>query len=426
MVAEPRIAPGRADELRALYFLALELSDLRDVDAVLDLALRQCLELTGSSFGFIGLTIETRDALEIVAIQGFHPTSDFYARHRMIPLRPNVFARAVLEDRPVRSVDASVDPARVGQPRGHPVVRTFLGAPLRCDDRPIGMIGVANRDVPYEDEHERLLGTYAAQVAIVIRNAQLYEELERTNEQLEYLVAERTRELRRTTEQLHRQAQVLASVLSETVDVQERERRRIAQELHDGVNQMLVGAMLELGSALRRIDEGTPATAVADGLHLVAETLRQVEGEIRRVVHDLHPPALVGLGLPAAVRRLAERFTRIYGIPCEVTVEGEPKRLGARREIHLYRVIQEALRNAGSHADASTVTVRLRFDTAGLTVSVADDGRGFRLDGPDAVAEHLGLSGMRWRAEALGGCWEVVTAPGAGTTVTVSVREDES
>jgi GAF domain-containing protein len=72
-----------------------------------------------------------------------------------IPLRPNIFARVVLENRSVRSDDATSDPQRVGQPDGHPPVGAFLGVPLRIQDRPIGMIGVANRPEPYDDEHEQ-------------------------------------------------------------------------------------------------------------------------------------------------------------------------------------------------------------------------------------------------------------------------------
>ncbi|MCB0028456.1 MAG: GAF domain-containing protein, partial [Anaerolineales bacterium] len=86
-------------------------------------------------------------------------------------------ARSVIENRPVRSDDAMVDPLRVGQPAGHPPVRTFLGVPLRLRNKPIGMIGVANRPEPYSDAEEQLLMTYAAQVAIVIRNVQLFAEL---------------------------------------------------------------------------------------------------------------------------------------------------------------------------------------------------------------------------------------------------------
>jgi hypothetical protein len=80
--------------LQALYHLAVELSDLRDLQSVLHTALRQCLSLTESQFGFIGLTTSDRSALDVVAIQGFRPAPDFYARYHRIPLRPSLFRSA--------------------------------------------------------------------------------------------------------------------------------------------------------------------------------------------------------------------------------------------------------------------------------------------------------------------------------------------
>src|SRR5581483_6261427 len=118
---------------------------------------------------------------------------------------------------PVRSDDAANDPARTGQPGGHPPVRAFLGAPLRLRGEPIGMIGVANRAGAYDDEHEHLLLTYAAQVAIAIRNAQLYEEIKSAKDELERNVAARTRELAEAKEALAQKADDLRRLLSQTV-----------------------------------------------------------------------------------------------------------------------------------------------------------------------------------------------------------------
>ncbi|MDX1449100.1 MAG: GAF domain-containing protein, partial [Acidimicrobiia bacterium] len=331
-------------QLDALHHLSIELSGLRDVDSVLDVALRHCLDLTGSQFGFIGLGGSQPEAMEIAAIHGFHPSPDFFQRHRLIPLRPNVFANAVLENRPVRSEDATADPRKVGQPAGHPLVTTFLGVPLRLNDEPIGMIGVANRPEPYTDDHERLLLTYAGQVAIVIDNARLYERLERANEDLARIVDDRTAEL--------------ARVLTETVDAQELERNRIARDLHDGVNQLLIGAMLELTSGRRRMERGSPDQAQA-ALDATQELLRRVESEIRRVVHDLHPQALEGLGLAAASRRLLDEFAEQSGVRTTISVEGDLTRLPPRAEVSAYRILQESIHNVASHAEATRVTVVL-------------------------------------------------------------------
>jgi signal transduction histidine kinase len=423
MLANPLSQPNlqRDERLQALYHLAVELSALRSLESVLNTALQHCLDLTGSQFGFIGLNPTEGLALDVVAIQGFHPSASFYEHNHLIPLRPNIFARAVLENRPVRSVDAATDPQRVGQPHGHPRVGTFLGVPLRIRDEPIGMIGVANRLSPYDDDHEQLLMTYAAQVAIVIRNAQLYEQLTTANEELERKVTDRTQELEEAKEALAQKASQLQQLLTETVNVQEREQQRIAQDMHDGTNQLLIGAMLELKSARERLTSGNLRRA-DESLQTVKDILRRVEAEIKRIVYDLRPPTLDALGLAPALRRYAERFEQYAGLPCSVQVLGEPARLPSKMEISIYRLMQEALQNVSAHAQAKQAEVIVTFAPKTLKLVIMDDGRGFDL--ATVQSRHngsFGLLSMAERAESLGGRLSIQTQLGMGTQVELVV-----
>lgn len=409
------------ERLQALYQMAVELSALRSLETVLATALRHCLELTGSQFGFIGLNTGNGKALDVVAIQGFHPSTQFYHHNHLIPLRPNIFARVVLENRPIRSEDAAADPQRVGQPQGHPPVGTFLGVPLRIQNEPIGMIGLANRAEPYQDEHEQLLLTYAAQVAIVIRNAQLYEELRATNEALEQKVARRTQQLEQAKDDLAEKAVQLQRLFSETMNVQEMERQRIAQDMHDGINQLLIGAMLELKSARQRLNKQEPERADMS-LQSVQDILHQVEAEMKRVIYDLRPPTLDALGLAPAIRRLAEQFEGFNGVPCRVAVFGEPARLPAKVEIAVFRLLQESLHNVSVHAAATDVEVVLAFAPHTLKLTVIDDGRGFDMAGIYQNSNgHLGLIGMKERAESLGGRVTIQSQPTQGTRVELLV-----
>jgi signal transduction histidine kinase len=408
------------ERLQALYDLALELSALRDLPAVLDTALRHCLELTESQFGFIGLNTSNGRAMDVVAIRGFHPAQEFYNEAHLIPLRPNVFARAVLENRPVRSEDATTDPGRVGQPRGHPPVRAFLGVPLRVREEPIGMIGVANRPAPYHDDHEHLLVTYAAQVAIAIHNAQLNEELTLAKVELERKVAARTEELREAKDALAQKAAQLQRLLAETVTVQEQERQRISQDLHDGLNQLLVGAMLELKSGRERLRQDDWKGAELS-LQQVGGILHRVEGELRRTIYDLRPPVLDALGLLPSLNRYAEQFTTYSNIPCQVLLRGEPYRLAPDVEIGLYRIMQEALQNVSVHSAASQATVALNFAPDALVLTVTDDGRGFDLAATEQANGHFGLLGMRERAESFGGRLTITAKPKLGVRVEVWV-----
>ena len=287
------------------------------------------------------------------------------------------------------------------------------------------MIGLANRRGPYEDEHERLTLTFASLIAVLVHNAGLYEQLEETNAQLERLVADRTRELATARDALAEKAARLQAVLTETVDTQEQDRQRIAEDIHDGINQLLIGALLEITSSQHRIETGQ-MDAAATALGSAREILAQVESEIRRVVHDLHPPILEGLGLPAAIRDVAERFEAFAHVACRVDIVGRPARLTPRAEISLYRLVQEALRNVAVHADARRVEVRLHFDLGHVNVELHDDGRGFdpaafeRGQGGDGRL-HLGLESMRRRVESLAGQWQLSSVPGTGTTIRARV-----
>jgi signal transduction histidine kinase len=408
-------------QLRALYHLSVELSALRSLESVLRTALKHCLDLTGSQFGFIGLITADKAAMDVVEVQGFHPAREFYDHFRVIPLRPNLFSRVVLENDPIRSDDAFNDPRRVGQPRGHPGVKTFLGVPLRIREAPIGMIGVANRKLPYEVEHEHLLMTYAAQVAIVIRNTQLYEELVAAKDDLEQKVAHRTRELQKAQEALAQKAIQLRQLFNETVDIQEAERQRIAQDLHDGVNQLLIGAMLELKSGRERLAAGNLAQA-DDALQAVQGILRNVETEMKRVIYDLRPPTLDALGFVPELRRYIHDFKQYAALDCMVKMEGESVRLPGQVEVSIYRLLQEALQNVFSHAHAQQVEVNIRFTPNSLELSIRDDGVGFDLNAVEQTnSRHFGLITMRERAKSLNGRLTIHTQPGQGTCITLFV-----
>lgn len=410
-----------AVQLRALYHLSVELSALRSLGSVLKTALKHCLDLTGSQFGFIGLITADKSAIDVVEVQGFHPAREFYEHFRVIPLRPNLFSRVVIENVSVRTENALTDPRRVGQPHGHPGVKTFLGVPLRIREIPIGMIGVANRRLDYEVEHEHLLMTYAAQVAIVIRNAQLYEELVAAKTDLEQKVARRTHELQRAQEALAQKAAQLRQLFNETVDIQETERQRIAQDMHDGINQLLIGAMLQLKSGRERLTVGNLEQA-DDALQSVQDILHNVETELKRVIYDLRPPTLDALGLVSELRRYIQDFKQYTNLDCTVSVKGKSVRLPPQVEVSMYRLLQEALQNVYNHAAAQKVIVNLCFNENDLELSICDDGIGFDLSAVEQInSRHFGLITMRERAKSLNGRLSIQTQPGHGTSITLFV-----
>lgn len=153
------------------------------------------------------------------------------------------------------------------------------------------------------------------------------------------------------------------------------------------------------------------------------KTLDKSVKELRRVVIGLRPPALDELGLTHALRQSLEEL-KAEGIYCKFDVSGTPIRLPPNMEIAVYRIVQEALSNIRKHAQASRVNLQLQFQEDRLLVEVRDNGKGFNrtqtLNSAISVG-HIGLLGMKQRAEMLGGDVIIRTREGAGTSVILSL-----
>jgi signal transduction histidine kinase len=125
----------------------------------------------------------------------------------------------------------------------------------------------------------------------------------------------------------------------------------------------------------------------------------------------------------SALRQYATKYEERHGVRVEVRVRGEERRLPVSLETALYRIVQEALTNIWKHARATRASVIVTFEAGRCGVQVADDGIGFEVSavGPNGQGEHLGIVGIRERAEMIGGTLRIASAPGAGTTLLVSV-----
>lgn len=224
---------------------------------------------------------------------------------------------------------------------------------------------------------QRLLGDLVRHAATVARTSRLADELQDSRERL-----------------------VLA---------REEERRRIRRDLHDGLGPALSGVVFRLESARLLLDRD-PAAA---GAQLAATTgqVQEVVADIRRLVHDLRPPALDDRGLVGALRQQAETV-RTAVLAVEVVAD-DLGTLPAAVEVAAYRIAGEALTNVARHASASCCRIRLAEQAAELLVEVRDDGVGI----PDDVQAGVGLLSLRERAAELGGRSEVTNAADGGTLV---------
>lgn len=245
----------------------------------------------------------------------------------------------------------------------------------------VGRLTVASRgpDKPFDEIDRRLLDELAAQAAIVAYALCLATDLQRSRERL--------------------------------VAAREEERRRLRRDLHDGLKPTLAGVALGL-DAVRNIVGRDPEAAGSLLVRLRSE-LEGAGGDIRRLVHDLRPPALDELGLVGALGQHASRFQRSPGTP-EVSLDApELPALPAAVEVAAYRIVLEALENVRTHAHAHSCVISLRLAGGELQVEVCDDGTGLEPGSRSGV----GLLAMQERAAELGGSCSIERAPGGGTWV---------
>ncbi|WP_246456515.1 sensor histidine kinase [Nocardioides mesophilus] len=190
----------------------------------------------------------------------------------------------------------------------------------------------------------------------------------------------------------------------------EDERRRLRRELHDGLGPTLAAVASRIDVA-RMTAPRSPEEADRS-LALAREEITGTLAEVRRLVHGLRPPALDDVGLPGAVRQLAERLRR-PGTEIRVAEPGDLGDLPAAVEVAAFRIVSEALANVVRHAGASYCTVRLGREAGALVVEVGDDGCGIDPEAPAGV----GLVSLRERAAELGGRCAVTAGPDGGTLV---------
>ena len=353
--------------------------------------------------GLFGLTDLTLTALAVRGPQQLERAAPFQVRLE----GPETLAALFNSHQPIRVADVrSADPAAKflrSLLNGDAAVllegvRAWMWVPLAVNDRIIGGLGIAHARRNYFNAHHAALAlSMADQVAMTMVNAELYEH-----------------------------ARALAA---------QQERQRLAQNLHDAVNQSLFSAGL-IAEVLPRLWDRDPVEA-----RLSLEDLRRLTSgalaEMRELLAELRPSVLTDSSLGDLLRQLTNAFTGRTNIPVSLTIAGEHV-LSAEIQVALYRICQEALNNIAKHAGASQVEIDLQYDAgvAQASSSVAyagkpqvvvvnlvemrirDDGHGFDPN-QSTASGHYGLDMMRERAEAVGARLTVTSRPSHGTEITL-------
>lgn len=227
------------------------------------------------------------------------------------------------------------------------------------------------------------------------------------------------RSIRYSLEQKRSEAD-LAELKQRLAESQEVERLHLAQELHDGPLQDLIGIRFHLGVITNVIQQPEQETQLQN----VQSNLQTVIHSLRALCRELRPPALAPFGLEQAIRAHAQKFRETHPtIAIALDLDEDRQLLPERVRLALYRIYQNALSNVAIHAEASNVRVIFTLDSTHVTLRIIDDGRGFHLPTRwiEFVREgHFGLAGAAERAEAIGGMLEVFSAPDMGTSLHVT------
>jgi signal transduction histidine kinase len=295
------------------------------------------------------------------------------------------------------------------------------------DERP------SSDEGPFLREERDLIESLAEMLKSYFMQVRSDEALHKAHSDLERRVEERTAELRMTNAALakqvneckkalgridsyERQLRRLASQLSLA---EARERREIAEDLHDHIGQALAFTRMSVAEFRGNAIFCGFESKIDEILTLLDQTIRYT----RDLTFEISPPALYELGLEAALGTLAERFHSKHGLVVRTEIPSAIDGLGEDVAVLLYKSVQELLTNVVKHAGARGSAVRVRCDTEGVRLEVEDDGRGFD---PCALesgsgGDHFGLLTIRERIRHLGGTVEIRSAPGKGASVTIII-----
>lgn len=213
-------------------------------------------------------------------------------------------------------------------------------------------------------------------------------------------------------------------VFTAAVESEERERTRMAGELHDGVCQYLASAGLMLDALNEKLND-MPATKDRPNVHqllgLSRSSIREGLNLVRKVSHDLFPLEFYKSGLIQSVRELVSTLNQLGGIRFTLDIRGQYKESDPSVSINLFRIIQEFTRNTQKYSEATDCTIRINSSSEMVKLTITDNGKGFDMERVTESEKGIGLMSMKKRIESIGGTFSYKSAPGAGVQLRLKV-----
>lgn len=401
-------------EISILYELSRNLAATIDLDTLLQQTVAKVFDtLPRIGGGMVLLSEKPGQDLEVVALSGYpgrgksnNGNSGFECPYD----RAYLLGEYVAETGHLAWCDgenivdlgeaSSVLSSRLNEPIEIDIGGHTIGVPLMVKEQVLGSVvfSVKPNTPPFTERDLSLIVAIAGQLSIAIENASLYQEVQE-------------REAMR------------GKLLHQIVDAQEKERQRIARELHDSTGQSLTALGLGLAAANENLYRNTDMAAwqLQELRTLNSQTLQ----DVHNLVADLRPSLLDNLGLVSALRSQVLAFKKRTGIQAHFAHTGEKRRNDPTIELTIYRIAQEALTNIAKHAKAREVVVRLISRPDRLCLRIRDNGCGFDpqqvLDSSQKRRESWGLLGMQERVSLIGGHFFIRSKEDVGTIIQICI-----
>jgi len=356
-----------------------------------------CEELTGSKFGFIG-ELNSAGLFDNIVISnpGWDackiPGSE--ARKSIKNMKIRGLHLSTLREGKSRIVnDFLSHPDQVGTPKGHPVITSFLGVPLKEAGEIIGMIGLGNKESGYDTIDQESVETLAVAIVEALRRKRAEDEIKKSRESLQDLT-------------WHLQS------------IREEERTRIAREIHDDLGQTLTALKMDLSWLNLKLPQDQ--TVLVEKANSMSRLIYEMIQTIQRISSELRPSLLDNLGLVPAIEWRVKEFQKRTGLICNLIVDPMDITLEKDLSTTIFRILQETLTNVARHAYATRVEISLKKNDGMGVLEVGDNGKGITTE-QISNPRSFGLIGIRERVRF----WEgEVTFSGIrskGTTVKVSI-----
>ncbi|MCI0664907.1 MAG: sensor histidine kinase, partial [Acidobacteria bacterium] len=224
--------------------------------------------------------------------------------------------------------------------------------------------------------------------------------------------------LQESEEALRESYQRIEYLAGRLIVAQEDERKYIARELHDDLNQQVASIAIGLGKLNRQLTSADKP--IRNQITKLEDRIAQLSERVRRMSHELHSSTLEHLGLPEALKLFCSEFSDQEGIAIALDIQGSVRHLPIEVALCLYRVAQESLRNIAKHSGAKSAEVTISCNNAAIELRIADQGIGFDPEQPSS-RRGLGLVSLEERVKLLHGSFDLKSQPGVGTELCVRI-----